>query len=83
MKIILDARCMDTKEQAHAYLGEKLNFPKYYGENLDALYECLCELIDTELVITNFGEAEQYYLEIEKVLKKAAEDNKELILIFV
>ena len=80
MKIILDARRMDVKKEAHAYLMETLNLPKYYGENLDALYECLCELTDTELIITNACEAERYYLKVEKVLKKAAEDNGELTL---
>lgn len=82
MKIILDARHMDTKKRAHGYLKEKMNFPEYYGENLDALYECLCELTDTELFITHSCEAGGYYLKTEKVLKKAAEDNNELILTF-
>lgn len=82
MKIILDARCMDTKEEAHAYLREKLNFPEYYGENLDALYECLCEFVDTKLVITHSHGGEGYYLKAEKVLKKAAEDSEELTLTF-
>ena len=32
------------KEEGHDYLMEALSFPDYYGKNLDALYDCLCEI---------------------------------------
>lgn len=80
MKIVLDAQCMDTVEKVHDYLSEKLNFPEYYGRNLDALYECLCELSDVELVILHRQEAKRYYFRVEKVLKKAAEENGDLTI---
>lgn len=82
MNVVLDARCMDTKESAHAYLQEKLKFPEYYGKNLDALYECMCELTDKELIILHRGEAQSYYLRVESVLRKAEEENKELNIQF-
>lgn len=82
MNVVLDARCMDTKESAHAYLQEKLEFPEYYGKNLDALYECMCELLDTELIILHRREAQSYYLRVESVLRKAEEENKELNIQF-
>lgn len=71
VEIVLDARCMDKRKEAHDYLKEKLNFPEYYGRNLDAFYECLCELNDTKLIILHASEAEKYFLKVEKVLKKA------------
>lgn len=75
MEIILDARRMGSRKEAHEYLREKLDFPEYYGKNLDALYECLCDLADAELVIIHAGEAEGYYWKVENVMKRAARDN--------
>lgn len=82
MKIVLDARCMDTKETAHVYLQEQLGFPEYYGKNLDALYECMCELSDMELIVLHRCEAQNYYLRVEHVLRKAEEENSELEIQF-
>ena len=45
------------KRDGHDYLKEALNFPDYYGKNLDALYDCLCEIgVETEIVLINSGE---------------------------
>ncbi len=32
------------KKEGHDYLKKVLNFPDYYGKNLDALYDCLTEI---------------------------------------
>lgn len=42
--IQLDCRQMTSREAAHTYLAKMLDFPDYYGHNLDALYDCLTEL---------------------------------------
>lgn len=42
------------KKDGHDYLKEILNFPDYYGKNLDALYDCLTDIgIETEITIIN------------------------------
>lgn len=42
------------KKEGHDYLKDVLNFPEYYGKNLDALYDCLCEIgVETEIVLIN------------------------------
>ena len=40
------------KENGHDYLAEALDFPDYYGKNLDALYDCLTE-ISCEIELVN------------------------------
>jgi ribonuclease inhibitor len=42
MEIIrLEAGKMTDRKATHAYLKKKLHLPEYYGNNLDALWDCL------------------------------------------
>ena len=53
MKYILDGKKMVSKEEAHKYLKEAFGFPEHYGENLDALHDCLTEMKDVEVEFLN------------------------------
>ena len=53
MKYILDGKKMVSKEETHKYLKETFGFPEYYGENLDALHDCLTEMKDLEVELLN------------------------------
>ena len=37
--VLLDGNKMTSKETVHAYLASMINFPNYYGNNLDALWD--------------------------------------------
>lgn len=65
MYVILDARKLGEKEQAHQYLKTVFSFPDYYGCNLDALYDCLSEREYSCVRLTHVQEAGPY---LDKVL---------------
>ena len=65
MHVILDARKLGEKEEAHAYLKNVFAFPDYYGANLDALYDCLSEQEELYLHLLHPKEAGPYF---EKIL---------------
>lgn len=72
--------CLDGRrlnESSHPYLKETLQLPEYYGENLDALYDCLCDMGDTEIIVE---QAEQAEAAILTVLREAEEDNPHIRL---
>ena len=48
-RIILDGRELTSKEKLHSVLKEALNLPDYYGNNLDALHDCLTQMPGIEL----------------------------------
>lgn len=56
MKYILDGKKMVSREEAHGYLKETLGFPAHYGNNLDALHDCLMEQTDVEIEVQHEDE---------------------------
>lgn len=77
--ITLDASKMTERREAHTYLQEELNFPEYYGRNLDALYDCLTDLDETEVEFIGIEDAaETYFSKVLRVFREAAEDNDRL-----
>lgn len=52
-RIVLDGKCMASRKQAHAHIAEKLSFPEYYGANLDALWDCLGDMPECEILLIN------------------------------
>ena len=53
MKLLLDGKSFADKKAVHAYLKKELSFPEYYGNNLDAFYDLLCDIdfpVEFELI---------------------------------
>lgn len=55
MKYVLDAACMQERKETHEYLKKVLNLPDYYGENLDALYDCITDMDRPTIEIHNLN----------------------------
>lgn len=53
---MIDGRDIENIEVLHDVLKDKLDFPNYYGRNLDALWDCLTGWVDLPLtlVLINF-----------------------------
>lgn len=63
MEIIrLEGREMTDRKATHAYLKKKLHLPEYYGNNLDALWDCLTTEFSGTMIVLNDPQAVQNQL---------------------
>lgn len=77
---ILDGEMILNKEMLHSTLAGAMDFPDWYGRNLDALYDCLTDMTEeTEIRIRNENALTEHlgnYAEaLKKALRAAAEEN--------
>lgn len=84
-KILLDFKLTHTPEQVQDYLALELDFPDYYGKNLDALYDMLTELRE-DTCIGMFEpeeerEVDSYIHKVKRVMWDAEEENPHLCVI--
>lgn len=82
-QITLDGNILADAALVHDYLKEQLQFPEYYGKNLDALYDCLTDLNDIEITITPPAEDGAIYQRIIRVFKAAENGNDSIALILL
>ena len=83
--VILNCEELLQRKQAHQYLAQMLDFPDYYGKNLDALFDCLTELGECTIVLKDgdkLRKSDGYGAKVLKVLEEAAEKNPRLRLEF-
>lgn len=87
MVVELDCAAMTDRAAAHEYLKQKLDFPEYYGKNLDALYDLLSsEGREVTLLLRNYHLLQQnlggYGDMLLATLQEAAESNSNLKVSF-
>lgn len=77
MRIIeLNGCFLQRSQEGHCYLKQMMDFPDYYGNNLDALYDLLTEIKGpVEIHIVN---SEKMDLRMKKVFESASEENKDM-----
>ena len=80
-QIILDGNFLSDAAKVHDYLKEMLEFPEYYGNNLDALHDCLTDLENIEITITLPEEDGAIFQKVLRVFKGADRENDSLKLI--
>ena len=76
--IIINCENLYQRKQAHEYLAQMLDFPDYYGKNLDALFDCLTELGDCTIVLEGeaaIRQSDSYGVRVLEVFKEAAQTN--------
>lgn len=86
--ILLDGNKMTSKKEVHKYLKETFNFPDYYGENLDALWDLLStknerisiSLLHEEKLYENLGRYGKLIVEVFSEVEKS-NDNIEFYII--
>ena len=83
MRFVLDSGSVGNRETLHHVLAAGLQFPDWYGGNLDALHDCLTEINQpTELVIRGSDTLEtalgSYAAAFRRVLTDSAAQNDAL-----
>jgi len=86
-EITLDLTRFEEKISLHRYLKETLDFPFYYGANLDALHDELAsEVLPTRITVRYpaqpKGQMETYLPRLLRVFRDTAEENYHLEFVF-
>lgn len=83
MEYHIDCIGIDTPKQLHRILAETLAFPEWYGNNLDALYDCLTDISEkTILILANWTDATPSLRSFRRTMTDADLENSNFTVIF-
>lgn len=69
------------KEELHSYLKKKMKFLDYYGENLDALFDCLTDISTDTAVDIKYDADNELQRAVLAVFSDAVSQNTHLAII--
>lgn len=69
------------KEELHSYLKKKMKFPDYYGENMDALFDCLTDISTDTAVDIKYDADNELQRAVLAVFSDAVSQNTHLAII--
>ena len=69
------------KEELHSYLKKKMKFPDYYGENLDAVFDCLTDIRTDTAVDIKYDADNELQRAVLAVFSDAVSQNTHLAII--
>lgn len=72
--ITVNCTGLEDKAQLHEALARALDFPDWYGRNLDALYDCLTELDAVHLHLVGWQQLGTWKAGFAAVLSDAEND---------
>lgn len=74
-QINIDCRKIRSRVGAHRVFKEMLNFPDYYGMNLDALHDCLTETGELDITLEHADRLEKRLHEYGETILRMFEDS--------
>lgn len=78
-EIVINCANIATREELHEVLARELNFPDWYGRNLDALHDCLTDLREeTRITFLHFPSLPFPSAGLLNVLRDSEEENPNL-----
>ena len=77
-EVTLDCRGFVPRSELHRAFAEALSFPYHYGNNLDALHDCLTDLPEeTRLILQHWDAAEESLGRYAAALKRVLDDSQQ------
>lgn len=77
--IVINGKELKSKKEFYQEIREKLEFPEYFGNNLDALHDSLSEVNDVTVLLLNKASLEEnlgsYSERILRVFRDSEKEN--------
>ncbi len=81
MEILIDCARIDGSREFHYALAQQLQFPEWYGNNLDALHDCLTDIHEgTILTFTSWSHLAAFGQGFRRCLEDAESKNPHLTI---